>query len=269
MPKPELRTEARAGRREPHSRVSKATGPRGCSESASGSKGLSPDAAWRWPALTPPAPKSELGACSCDTGPMAPPRTQGRLACPRPLSFLKAKVDLSTQSWKFPWPSLLSSKSQAQARVHSSHSTSPSSSWSLKWATTALAGKMGWGSDFLCCGAGPSGLGPCWAVSLVRGELQLPSVRHCWGWVQCSGSPGVGITPAWEEGMRRGREALKGGGIGARSGRTSRLLSDGEVVGNGILGTGKSACRCGGGREQEGGALGGGAGGVEGKGRAL
>lgn len=69
--------------------------------------------------------------------------------------------------------------------------------------------------------------------------------------------------------MRRGREALKGGGIGARSGRTSRLLSDGEVVGNGILGTGKSACRCGGGREQEGGALGGGAGGVEGKGRAL
>lgn len=43
--------------------------------------------------------------------------------------------------------------------------------------------------------------------------------------------------------MRRDREALKGGGICASSGRTSRLLSDGQVAGNGILGTGKSACR--------------------------
>ena len=42
------------------------------------------------------------------------------------------------------------------------------------------------------------------------------------------------------EGTRGGREALKGGGVCARSGRTSRLLSDGEVMGSGILGTGKS-----------------------------
>lgn len=43
MPKPELRTEERAGRRESRSRVSTETGPWGCSKSASGSKGLSPE----------------------------------------------------------------------------------------------------------------------------------------------------------------------------------------------------------------------------------
>ena len=142
MPKPELRTAARAGRREPHSRVSTVMGLRGCSESASGS---SPESS-RGPAAAccpPPAPTPGLGACLGDTGPVAPPHPQDGLACPEAsLSLLKAKVDLCTQSWKFPWPSLLSSKAQAQARAHASQSTSPSSSWSLKWASTALAGKV-------------------------------------------------------------------------------------------------------------------------------
>lgn len=100
-------------------------------------------------------------------------------------------------------------------------------------------------------------------MSSVRGELRLSRVRALIG-------VGVVLRKSWEwesplpgrEGVRSGREALKGGGICARSGRTSRLLSDGEVMGR-VVQRGR------GGREQEGGALGGGAGGVEGKGWAM
>lgn len=45
-------------------------------------------------AVTPPAPRSGPGSCSCGTGPGAPPPTQQGLACSRPISGFKVKADL-------------------------------------------------------------------------------------------------------------------------------------------------------------------------------